>query len=139
MTDIFSIIGSSLNAQNQRMAAIASNLANANSITKPGQQPYRAQEVVFSAAPVMDGESARATDLGVQVAATVQSNAPPVQTYDPGSPYADKQGYVTGSNVNQVDEMVNMIDSSNSYSASVALLQQSVKIDQQMISALQVG
>ncbi|WP_297371409.1 flagellar basal body rod protein FlgC [Acidocella sp.] len=143
MTDIFSIIGSSLNAQNQRMAAIASNLANANSITKPGQQPYRAQEVVFSAAPVVDGEGggtgSGATDLGVQVAANVQSNAPAVQTYDPGSPYADKQGYVTGSNVNQVDEMVNMIDSSNSYSASVALLQQSVKIDQQIISAFQVG
>jgi len=124
------------------MAAIASNLANVNSITKPGQTPYRAAELVFSAAPVGDTEgdgTDGSADLGVQVADEVQSNAPAIQTYDPGSPYADKSGYVTGSNVSQVDEMVNMIDSTNSYSASVALLQQSVRIDQQMISAFQVG
>jgi flagellar basal-body rod protein FlgC len=145
-SDIFSIVGSALNAQNMRMGAIASNLANVDSITPPGQQPYRAHELVFSAAPVADGETdaygAPATDnpdLGVQVADSVQSNAQPVQKYDPGSPYADANGYVTGSNVSQVNEMVDMIDSSNSYSASVAMLQQASRIDQQMISSFQVA
>jgi flagellar basal-body rod protein FlgC len=69
----------------------------------------------------------------------VQSNTQPTQKYDPGSPYADAKGYVTGSNVSQVDEMVNLIDSSNSYSASVAMLQQTSRIDQQMISSFQVA
>ncbi|OYV26397.1 MAG: flagellar basal body rod protein FlgC, partial [Acidocella sp. 20-63-7] len=76
--------------------------------------------------------------LGVSVAGTVLSNAPPVQKYDPGSPYANANGYVTGSNVNQVGQMVDLIDSSNSYAASVALLQQSSRIDQQMLSSFQV-
>lgn len=141
---IFSIIGSALNAQDMRMGAISANLANASSVAAPGQQPYRAHELVFQAQPVADGDyggsgdGGDGTDLGVQVAATVQSNAPPVRKYDPGNPYADSSGYVTSSNVSPVDEMVNMIDSSNSYSASVAMLQQASRVDQQMINSFQV-
>jgi flagellar basal-body rod protein FlgC len=140
-SDIFSIAGSALDAQDMRMAAIAANLANVDSITEPGQQPYRAHELVFQAQQLADGNYAdgdNAPDMGVQVADTVQSDAQPTRSYDPGSPYADASGYVTGSNVNQVDEMVNMIDSSNAYSASVAMLQQASRIDQQMISSFQV-
>lgn len=145
-SDIFNIVGSALEAQNARMGAIASNLANVDSITPPGTAPYRAHEVVFEAAPVASGETAIASaagntaapDLGVGVVGTVQSNAPPVQKYDPGSPYANANGYVTGSNVNQASEMVDLIDSSNSYAASVAVLQQASRIDQQMLSSFQV-
>lgn len=142
---IFSIIGSALNAQDMRMSAISANLANASSEAAPGEQPYRAQELVFQAQPVVDGEDdgdsnaqSDASAPGVQVVATVQSNAPPARKYDPGNPYADSTGYVTSSNVSSVDEMVNMIDSSNSYSASVAMLQQASRIDQQMINSFQV-
>lgn len=143
-SDIFSIAGSALNAQDMRMAAISANLANVDSITKPGQTPYRAHELVFQATQLADGNYANGTDTadqpdpGVQVVDTVQSDAQPTKTYNPGSPYADSTGYVTGSNVSQVDEMVNMIDSSNAYSASVAMLQQASRIDQQMISSFQV-
>ena len=141
-SDIFSIAGSALNAQDMRMAAIAANLANVDSVTRPGQQPYRAHELVFQAAQLADGNYAgglTTPDPGVQVAGTVQSNAQPTRTYNPGSPFADAKGYVTGSNVSQVDEMVNMIDSSNAYSASVAMMQQASRIDQQMISSFQVA
>lgn len=134
---IFSIIGSALNAQDMRMSAIASNLANSSSIAKPGEQPYRAHEVVLQA--VSDGdETGNGAGLGVQVAGVVQSNAPVTMKYDPGSPDANAQGYVMGSNVSPVEEMVNMIDSSNSYAASVALLQQTSRIDQDMINSFQV-
>lgn len=147
MTDIFSIVGSSLQAQNSRMSAIASNLANVDSIAAPGQQPYRAHETVFEAQQLdpndtgTDVESGLGTspDMGVQVVGTVESNAPPVQIYDPTSPYADATGYVTESNVSQPQQMVDLIDSSNSYAASVAVLQQSARIDEQMISSFQVS
>jgi flagellar basal-body rod protein FlgC len=140
-SDIFSIAGSALNAQDMRMAAIAANLANVDSVTKPGEQPYRAHELVFQAAQQAGTnypDGADVPDPGVQVEGTVQSNAQPTRTYNPGSPYADPSGYVTGSNVSQVDEMVNMIDSSNAYSASVAMLQQASRLDQQIISSFQV-
>ncbi len=142
-SDIFNIVGSALDAQNARMGAIASNLANVDSVTPLGGTPYRAHAVVFESAAVAAGESAggddSAPDLGVAVAGTVQSNAPVKTKYDPGSPFADAKGYVTGSNVSQVDEMVDLIDSSNSYAASVAVLQQSSRIDQQMIASFQVS
>jgi flagellar basal-body rod protein FlgC len=77
--------------------------------------------------------------MGVSVAGTVLSNAPLKQQYDPSSPYANAQGYVTGSNVTQVDQMVDLIDSSNSYAASVAVLQQAARVDQQMLSSFQVS
>lgn len=147
MADIFSIVGSSLTAQNMRMGAIASNLANVNSIAAPGTQPYRAVETVLEAAPVgpsdtgpeADDSATGTPDLGVSVATQVQSNAPLARKYDPSSPYADGSGYVTGSNVSEADEMVNLVDSSNTYAASVAVLQQASKIDQQIISSFQVS
>ena len=155
MADIFSIVGSALNAQNARLSVIASNLANANSIAAPGNAPYRAHEVVFQAGPVGTSDTALASSdavaidagdpaadqpaLGVNVVGSVLSNAPPVQSYDPSSPYADSNGYVTGSNVSQVGQMVDLINASNSYSASLAVLQQATRIDQQMITSFQVG
>jgi flagellar basal-body rod protein FlgC len=167
-SDIFSIVGSALDAQNARMGAIASNLANVDSITTPGGTPYLAHEVVFAAAPVagssdapgiqdasfdiptIPGDTASndagidagqdgVQDMGVSVAGTVLSDAAPKQTYDPSSPYANAQGYVTGSNVSQVDQMVDLIDSSNTYSASVAVLQEAGRVDQQMLSSFQVS
>jgi flagellar basal-body rod protein FlgC len=137
--DIFDIVGSALSAQDARMGVIASNLANVDSIAPPGGQPYRAHEVVFEAAPVGDGATDENTpDPGVSVVATVQSNAPPKRSYDPNNPNADASGYVTGSNVSQVDQMVDLIDSSNSYAAAIAVLGQTSRIDQQMLSSFQV-
>jgi len=139
--DIFAIAGSALDAQDSRMAAIASNLANADSIAAPGQTPYKAREVIFQ--PMMDSPfesqiDAQTADAGVQVAGTITSGAPSVQKYDPGNPLADSKGYVTGSNVSQVNEMVDLIDSSNSYAASVAVLQSASRVDQQILSSFQV-
>jgi flagellar basal-body rod protein FlgC len=157
MADIFSIVGSALDAQNTRMSVIASNLANADSVTPPGGTSYRAHEVVFQAAPLDNSDSEGADDgqiatdgidtggtsgsagLGVSVAGTVLSNAPPAKNYDPGNPYADANGYVTGSNVSQVAQMVDLIDSSNSYGAAVAVLQQAGRVDQQMLSSFEVS
>jgi flagellar basal-body rod protein FlgC len=136
-SDIFAIAGSALDAQNARMAAIASNLANADSIAAPGTQPYRAHDVIFQAAAAASDDPSD-PNMGVAVAGTVQSNAPPVQKYDPGNPMADSKGYVTGSNVSQVGEMVDLIDSSNSYAASVAVMQQASRVDQQILSSFQV-
>jgi flagellar basal-body rod protein FlgC len=144
--DVFTIIGSALTAQNARMGAIASNLANANSIAAPGTPPYRAHELVFAAADAADGETDALSgaagdgpgDMGVTVLGSVEANAAPQVKYDPASPYADASGNVTGSNVRPADEMVNLIDSTTSYAASVAVLQQASRIDQQMLASFQV-
>lgn len=115
------IAGSGMSAQSERLSAIASNLANANTSVGPGGQPYRAREVVFQALPV-NGDDSSAASVGmngVKVAAVVESNAPLQSVYDPGSSFADAQGYVQMPNVNPVDEMVNMISAQQDYQSNL--------------------
>jgi flagellar basal-body rod protein FlgC len=103
------IAGSALTAQSARLNAVASNLANADSITGADGQPYRAKQVVFKATAVEGG------GLGVRVTQVVDSAAPLRLQYDPHNPAANELGYVQMPNVNVVDEMVNMISASRAY------------------------
>ena len=117
MLSIFDISGSALRAQSQRLNVSASNLANADSVTGPDGQPYRAKQVVFRTQP-SNGSGIG----GVQVAAIVDDPAPFKQVYQPGNPLADDQGYVKMPNVNVVAETVNSISASRSYQANVEVL-----------------
>lgn len=117
---IFNISGSAMNAQTQRLSVVASNLANANSLTSSNGGPYRAREVVFAAVPVAGAASSMAR--GVRVLGVVHSNAPMRKVYDPGSPFANGKGYVTYPNVNPIDEMINMISASRSYTADANVM-----------------
>jgi len=116
--NVFSIAGSAMLAQSQRLNVVASNLANANSTTSSTGQPYRARQVVFSAMPV--GQSAGA--VGVRVAKIVEDPTPMKMVYDPGNPLANAKGYVAMPNVNPVEEMTNMISASRSYQNDVDMM-----------------
>lgn len=120
------IAGTGMSAESERLSAIASNIANANSAVGAGGQPYRAREVVFQAVSAADdgdgGGSGEASSLGmdgVRVAGVVESNAPTHTVYDPTSTYADANGYIQMPNVNPVDEMVNMISAQQDYQANL--------------------
>lgn len=119
---VFNISGSGMIAEQQRLTAVASNLANANSTGDSSGQVYRAREVVFEPLPPEAGDADGVTGLGmggVRVAGVVESSEPPRQTYDPGSPFADEKGYVQMPNVNTSDEMVNMISAQKNYQADI--------------------
>jgi flagellar basal-body rod protein FlgC len=113
---ILAIAGSALTAQSARLNAVASNLANADSVVGADGQPYRAKQVVFMATPVEGG------GLGVRVTQVVESAAPPRLQYDPANPAADARGYVTLPNVNVVEEMVNMISASRAYQTNAEVM-----------------
>lgn len=117
MTSIFDISGSALTAESQRMNVAASNLANADSVTGPDGQPYRAKEVVFQVAAPEGQEIG-----GVQVSGVVESPAADKLVYQPGNPLADGNGYVRMPNVNVVDEMVNSISASRNYQANIEVM-----------------
>jgi flagellar basal-body rod protein FlgC len=112
--NIFTVAGSAMSAQSQRLNVVASNIANADSMTSSTGQMYRAKQVVFSAVPVA-GEAA----IGVKVQQVVEDASPPKLVYDPKHPMADEKGYVAMPNVNMVEEMVNMISASRSYQTNV--------------------
>lgn len=111
--NIFNVSGSAMSAQAQRLNTTASNLANADSVTSPTGEAYRAKAVVFEAVPTATGAT------GVRVREIVEDPAPLKQVYDPNHPMADDKGYVTMPNVNVVDEMVNMLSASRSYQTNV--------------------
>lgn len=128
---IFSIAGSALTAQSARLNAVASNLANADSVAGADGQPYRSKQVVFMATPVEGG------GLGVRATQVVDSTAPLRMQYDPANPAANAQGYVSLPNVNVVEEMVNMISASRAYQTNAevmntakALMQKTLAIGQ---------
>ena len=116
MLNVFSVAGSAMTAQSARLNAVASNLANADSVVGADGQPYRAKQVVFQATQVEGG------GLGVRVTQVVDSAAPLRMVFDPKSPAADAEGYVAMPNVNVVEEMVNMISASRSYQSNVEMM-----------------
>ena len=84
LSNIFSIAGSALTAQSARLNAVASNLANADSVVGADGQPYRAKQVVFRAMAVEGGGT------GVRVTQVVESAAPLRLMYDPGNAAANE-------------------------------------------------
>jgi flagellar basal-body rod protein FlgC len=115
------ISGTGMSAESERLSAIASNLANANSAVAPGGQAYKAREVVFQAVSADDGGTSPSSVgmAGVKVAAVVESSTPTQPVYDPSSGFADENGYVQMPNVNPMDEMVNMISAQQDYQADL--------------------
>jgi len=117
LLNTFQVAGSALSAQAIRLNAVASNLANADSVVSSDGQPYRAQQVVFAATP-MGSPAAH----GVRVAQVVEDSSPGRRVYDPHNPAADQRGYVTMPNVSVVEEMTNMISAARSYQTSVEVM-----------------
>ena len=117
MLNIFDISGSALAAQSQRMNVAASNMANADSVTGPDGEPYRAKQVVFEVQAAPGHETG-----GVKVSQLVDDPSPERLVYQPGNPLADAKGYVRMPNVDVVGEMVNSIAASRSYQANVEVL-----------------
>lgn len=131
MLTVFNVAGSALSAQSVRLNAVASNMANAESVVQANGQPYRAKQVVFEATPMGSGAS-----MGVQVKQVVESAAPPRTVYDPKNPAANADGYVQMPNVDVVEEMVNMLSASRSYQTNAEVMNTAKTLMQR---TLQIG
>jgi flagellar basal-body rod protein FlgC len=130
--NVFEIAGSALTAQSMRLNVVASNMANADSVTSSNGKPYVAKQVVFEAKPIRDGSPKGVA--GVVVQKVIEDPAPMKLVYDPASPYADPKGYVTMPNVNVVEEMVNMISASRSYQNNVEVMNTTKALIQRTIA-----
>ncbi len=119
---IFNVAGSGMAAQSLRLNTVASNLANADSVSSTAEGAYRAREPLFSAIQKQLGAAADTAGQGVQVLGISESQAAIPSRYEPGNPLADGDGYVYSSNVNPVDQLVNMISASRSYQNNVEVM-----------------
>jgi flagellar basal-body rod protein FlgC len=135
MFRIFDIAGSAVSAQSQRLNVVASNLANADTVAGPDGSAYKARQVVFQTALMGQGIQGDAA-AGVRVSTIAEDNRPGRRQHDPGHPGADAEGYVTYSNVNPVEEMVNMISASRSYQNNVEVMNTARSL---LLKTLQIG
>ena len=131
LMNILPLAGSALSAQSQRLNTVASNLANADTVAGPDGSVYKARQVVFKPAMVEARQAAGArqwstrgasASMGVRVVDVIEDPAPGKQTYDPKNPAANAEGYVMHSNVNVIEEMVNMISASRYYQNNVEMM-----------------
>ncbi|NNF17071.1 MAG: flagellar basal body rod protein FlgC [Gammaproteobacteria bacterium] len=122
---IFEIAGSGMNAQTVRLNVTASNVANADNVSGDAASAYRARQPVFSSfADAMNGNE----NPAVRVLGIVESKADIATRYAPDHPNANDEGYVFSSNVNAIEEMVNMLSASRSYQNNIEVINTSKEL-----------
>jgi flagellar basal-body rod protein FlgC len=135
MLNIFNVAGSAISAQSQRLNVVASNLANADTVAGPDGQAYKARQVTFQT-QLLGATANDAASAGVTVSTISENQAPGRRVHDPKHPSADTEGYVTYSNVNAVEEMVNMISASRSYQNNIEVMNTAKTL---LLKTLQLG
>jgi flagellar basal-body rod protein FlgC len=135
---IFEIAGSGLSAQSVRLNTVASNLANADSVSGNPATVYKARHPIFQAVHAAVGAAKGQAGSGnaVRVSGIVESNSAPIVRNDPGNPLADEQGNVYAPNVNVIEEMTDMISASRAYQNDVELMSTAKDL---MLGTLKLG
>lgn len=123
---------SGMKAQAQRLRIISENMANAESVaTTKGGEPYRRQVVTFK--QYVDKETG--ADM-VKVDKVIKDQSEFIKKYDPNSPVADAQGYVSMPNVNPLIEMMDMKEAQRSYEANLSVMQTSRDLNSKILDVL---
>ena len=111
---------SGLIAQRTRLEAITENIANKDTILDAAgkNNPFQRRVVFFAPgnprATTTEGKAA-----GVHVSSIEEESGFDLR-FDPGSPYADANGYVKYPAVNTVFEQLNAYEASRAYEANIA-------------------
>lgn len=161
MSDIYDIAASGMAAQRTQMDLIAQNLANAGVVRADGSIFRPQTAVIESAAPfesvlseaslsftwpgsffdgsdvtiddISFGNSTGAEPAGVSVASIVSLPREPQYRFEPGNPYAAKngahKGYVAIPDVDPIQQMIELVASGRAYDADVSMLQTAKQMD----------
>ena len=132
---IFDIAGSALSAQSVRLNTIASNLANANTVSGDKESVYKARYPVFETVIAGVGRDAGAT-AAVRVTEVIESEKAPLARYEPGNPVADADGFVYAPDINPVEQMVDMISASRSSQNNIEVMNSSKEM---LLATLRLG
>jgi len=131
---IFDVASRAMSAQQVRLNAVASNLANAQSISSSPDTAYRAMRPVFEteyAAFMQNTGVATVAAKGIE-----RSQAVPEKRYSPSHPLADKDGYIYATNVDTNEEMVEMMEAARQYQNNVEVIATAKSL---MLKTLSVG
>lgn len=121
---------SALNAERIRMDVVSQNISNAQVTRGPDGLPYQRQQVVFQT--VLDSQFQGGATVQIPTVST--DKRPPILVYRPGHPDADPRGMVAMPNINIHEEMVDLIASSRSFEANLAVVKSARSLAMQTLS-----
>jgi len=133
---VFDIAGSGMSAQSVRLNTVASNLANADSVSGDAATAYKAKHPVFEAVRAEAAGKAGQPNAAVRVKQIMEDSRPADTRYEPGNPLANADGYVFAPNVSTVEEMVDMISASRAYQNNVEVMNTSKEL---LLATLRLG
>lgn len=148
MFDALNISATGLTAQRLRMDVTANNIANVNTTRTSEGGPFRRSRAILRPrgerwkfkSHFLPEALKNHVGEGVRVLKIEKDSKPPRLKYDPTHPdaidFGPKKGYVELSNVNIVEEMVDMISATRAYEANVTLMNSS---KQMFNRALEIG
>ena len=123
MEQMFSVAGSALSAQLTRLNATASNIANASNVASSEEEAYRGKRVVFRTLVENEMVGTETKFAGsVTVEDLVDDPSLPMRMYDPENPIANADGYVFKSNVDEMEEMIELTAASRAYQSNIEVL-----------------
>lgn len=131
--NVLDVSGSGMRAQSIRLNTVASNLANAESVSSTAEGAYRSKQPIFKA---MLHDGINGATAGVEVTKIVQKETAPRRQYMPEHPMADDTGHIYYSNVNSVEEMANMISASRAYQNNIEAMN---TVKQLMMRTINLG
>jgi len=111
---------SALLAQRTRMNVISANIAQKDVLlNESGEyEPFRRRIATLAA-----GTPNTIHGLGVHVSEIAVDDSPFIPRYEPGSPFADSNGYVYYPNVDPIVEQLNAMEAARSYEANIAAIE----------------
>ena len=111
--NVFDISARAMSAQMLRLNTVASNLANANTVSSNEEDAYRAMRPVFE---TEYADQLKQSGLStVNVTDVVSLDREVTRSFQPNHPLSDEEGYVYESAVNTDEEMVEMMEASRQY------------------------
>lgn len=131
---VFDVSASALQAQSVRLNTVASNLANAQTVSGQPEDVYRSKHPIF--ATVLEGFGRDSSAASVRVAGILTTQADPVAEHAPNHPLADELGFIYRPNISVVEQMADMISASRSYQTNVEVMTTSRTL---LLRTLQLG
>ena len=116
------------------MDVVAQNIANAHVTRGPDGKPYQRQQVVFeNFMRDAEGGSLGAATQGGPVAKIERDKTPPKSVFMPSHQDADSSGNVQLPDINIANEMADLILSSRSFEANLAVVKTAKSMAQQTL------
>ena len=118
--NVFDIAGRAMASQMVRLNTVASNLANAGTISGSKEEAYKSLKPVFETqfSKAMESNGVSTVDV-VGIEAVMRD---PERVFMPNHPSADGDGYVYRAAVDENEEMIEMVEASRQYQNNIEVI-----------------